>query len=478
MKKPISKKTKKLRNNKPTKNAKLKLKNSAPKLFDNIRFGLLYTLVSAIIIIVGTFLAIQYAKGNYRFTKKGFASQTGLLNANSFPTAAEVYLDGKLVSATDDTLYLEPGEYLVEIKKEGFSPWSKTLTIQKELVTQTHAQLFPVAPGLTPLTFSGVTRVSTSPDGQKVLLFTNTAQNIEKNGLYILELSGNVLSLQRNPKFITAADNSINLETAEYIWSPSSDEVMVLGTNKTIMLEAGAKVILANQENISWKQKQILSEWEEDMYRREREFLRKFPEEIVEILTTDAKNVYLSPDKKRALYTAITELTLPENIVPPLPARNTQEQARSLEIGGIYIYDREEDTNFQIGTETGDPSPVTKNLLATDAFANQIRTLEASPSTFSTLQSETSLETAQLFNAHHNGLNINTLQWFPDSKHILFAQDGQIHIMEYDGGNNTVVYSGPFVNNFVYPWPDGSRILILTSFSPDAPENVYSVDLE
>ena len=89
----------------------------------------IYTFVSAAFIIVGTAIAIQYAKGNFRVTDQGFVQGTGLLAANSFPTGAEIHIDGKLVSASDDTIYLEPGYYDVEIVKEGYTPWRKRVRI-------------------------------------------------------------------------------------------------------------------------------------------------------------------------------------------------------------------------------------------------------------------------------------------------------------------------------------------------------------
>jgi len=446
------------------------------KLFSNVNLGVIYTLVSAVIIMFGTLIAIQYAKGGFRFTQKGFSPETGLLNANSFPTGSEVYVDGELVSATDNTLYLKPGEYVIEIRKEGFSPWQKTLNIQEELVTQTNAQLFPIAPSLSPLTLTGVTTISTSPDGEKVVLYANSSRDPEKNGLYLLELSSNFIPLQRTPKQIATDIPSINLLEASYIWSPDSSELMILTKYKDILIEIDGKANLEAEQNITWKKKQILSQWESEIYQREREFLKKYPKEIIEIATTSAKNVYLSPDKKRMLYTATTEVTLPDNIIPPIPASNTQPEERSLIPGGIYVYDREEDRNFQIGVETGSPSSISKALLSTDLFETA-KSLETSPSAFTNLQATNSAETAKLFQAYHTSLPINTLQWFPDSKHILFAKDQQIHIMEYDGTNNTVVYSGPFREDFVYPWPDGSKILVLTSFSPDSPMNLYAIEL-
>ncbi len=447
------------------------------KLFNNVNLGVIYTLVSAVIILLGTTIAIQYAKGGFRFTNQGFSPETGLLNANSFPTGAEVYVDGELVTATDNTLYLKPGEYAVEIRKEGFSPWRKQLQIQEELVTQTNAQLFPVAPSFAPLTLTGVTNLTTSPDGQKVVLYTRTAQTAEKNGLYLLELTNNFIPLQKTPRQIAIDVPNIDLLSAEFIWSPDSAELMILTKQKDILIEVDTKTNLESAQDISWKKKQILSQWESEIYQREREFLKKFPPEILEIATTSAKNVYLSPDKKRMLYTATAEISLPTDIVPPVPATNTQPETRQLIPGGIYVYDREEDRNFQIGNESGTPTAVSKALLSTDLFG-EARSLETSPSAFTQLQATNSAETAKLFQAYHTSLSINTLQWFPDSKHLLFAKDQQVHIMEYDGTNNTIIYSGPFQEDFVYPWPDGSKILILTSFSPETPMNLYAVELK
>ena len=132
-----------------------------------------YTLLSIVIIALGSYLAIQYARGSWRVTNKGIVANTGLLNVNSFPTGAQVFIDDKLITATDDTIYLEPDTYQVKIIKEGYSPWYKALTVQSELVTQSNALLFPSAPSITPLTFTGIDNVNPSPDGQKVLFFTN-----------------------------------------------------------------------------------------------------------------------------------------------------------------------------------------------------------------------------------------------------------------------------------------------------------------
>ncbi|MBD3250037.1 MAG: PEGA domain-containing protein [Candidatus Pacebacteria bacterium] len=438
----------------------------------------LYSLLSLLLIAGGSYLAIQYAQGNYRLTKNGFLPQSGLLSANSFPTGAQVLINDRLITATDDTVYLEPGEYQVKIVKDGYSPWEKNLTIKEELVTQTNAQLFPVAPSIAPLTFTGAQNLLPSPDGRKIVYYTASASASAKNGLYLLELSDNLNPFQKSSKQISDDEQGLDLATADMIWSPDSTQLMILGGNKQLLIDTDQKTNLSTQPDISFKRKQLLSAWEEEMYLRERQYLAEFPQEVIQVATQSAKNVYISPDKKRLLYTATASAFLPEDLVPPIPSTSTQPEDRQLEPGKIYVYDREEDKNFEVAVVVGAESASPKQLLALDMFNQSPMTLEASPSAFNRLQATSSAQTAFKFNSYHTSLHINTLQWFADSKHLMFVKDNEIKIMEYDGANVTTLYSGPFANNFIYPWPDGSRLVILTSFSPDSPQNLYSIELK
>lgn len=440
----------------------------------------IYTFVSAAFIIVGTAIAIQYAKGNLRMTDQGFVQGTGLLAANSFPTGAEIHIDGKLVSASDDTIYLQPGFYDVSIIKEGYTPWNKRVRIEKELVTQTNAQLFPIAPSLSTLTFTGVTNLQPSPDGEKIVYYSASASGQKKNGLYVIGLtSGPNLTLSRGPRQIAEDTPNFDLENARYIWSPDSSEIMVITENRTVLLDSSRLNDLDLLADVGYKQNQILSEWEQEMYLRERQFVTEFPEEIIAIATQSAENVYISPDKRRLMYTIVEPSTLPENIVPDaLPSTNASEDVRNLEPNTIYVYDREEDRNYRIAEIASDSARAIKSLLAIDAFDTESPLLTASPSSFTQLQASTSAQTADNFNSYHSPVYANTFQWYPDSKHLLYIENSQIKIMEYDGGNQVTLYSGPFADHFAYPSPNGERLIIITSFSPDSPMNLYAVELK
>lgn len=501
-----------------------RLANLVKKIFKAIfttRLG--YSIFSLLVIVVGSIFAIRYARGSWRLTKEGMVANTGLLNVNSFPTGAQVFIDDRLVTATDDTIYIDPGEYQVKIVKEGYSIWQKKLLVQEELVTQTNANLFPTAPSLSPLTFTGISNIHPSPDGQKILFHVSQANTASSNGFYLLELTSNFLSLQSGPRQITDDIPALELDQAHIIWSPDSQEVMILVDQKfgsrEFLIPIDKKNVLAEQIDISFSRSKTLSAWEEEIYQKERLFLEKFPQEIIKVATQSAKNVYISPDKKRLLYTATADLTLAEELIPPLPATNNQTEERDLKTGNIYVYDREEDKNFlvlneevrpnfplqnlgtenenliseentqnlnQISNEENNDEQIelnflNKTLLSDDLFDNEPRQLEASPEAFLRLQADLTNDketTAINFNNYYSGVSLNSLQWFPDSKHLLYVADGKVQIMEYDGHNNTVIYSGPFIDEFVYPWPDGSQIIIYTSFSPDSPFNLYAINLK
>ncbi len=436
-----------------------------------------YTFCSAGIIILGSFIAIRFAEG-YRISRKGTFQGTGLLNANSFPSGAEVYINGKLVSATDQTISLEPAEYQVEIRKEGYTPWQKKLRVENSLVTQTNAQLYRRAPGLTPLTFTDVHNLSPAPDGQKLLFYTASASAKPRNGLYVLELSNSLLTAPKEARQVAEETNGFDLGTASLTWSPDNTQVLLSSNGHDVLLDINRMNSLALLPDVGLQKNKILSDWEYQLYVREKQFLQKFPEEFIAIATQSAKNMYLSPDKKKLLYTATAPAKIPENLAPPLPASDTQPESRTLTPGFTYIYDREEDRNFLLSSISQVATTESKKLLANDLSSLEIKSFDSSPSAFRTMQATNSAIVAKNFANFYSSVFTSGIQWFPDSKHVLFADKDRIYLLEYDNTNKTAIYSGPFSNNFIYPWPDGSKILILTSFSSTTPQNLYAIELK
>lgn len=410
------------------------------------------------------FLVIRLAQG-YRpdFTTLTLRP-SGLLVATSNPNGAQLFIDGKLITATNTTLNLPPGEYEVEIRKDGFSSWKKTLPVKKELVATTQAHLFPTFPNLRPLTFTGATSPVISPDGQKVV-FAVSGFSDAKNGLWVLDLADRPLGFNREPRQI--AQTRIlekDFTEAVYAWSPDSKQILATFTttlnpetkNPTVseenfLLESGELNPLIRFVDVTADLEEILAAWEEEKTLRRQAQVSKLPKELLKVMNHSVGDFLFSPDESKLLYVATGSATIPEEITPPLPATNPTPETRQIEPDKIYVYDLEEDKNFFItnasellkpSTEAGDPELGTQN---------------SEPRTQS--------------------WPYRALSWFPTSRHLFYVRKDKITILEYDATNWVDIYSGPFVNSFAFPFPDDGKVLLLTSLGSDTPANLYALSL-
>ncbi|EKD79980.1 MAG: hypothetical protein ACD_40C00230G0001, partial [uncultured bacterium] len=247
---------------------------------------LLIFLMTLAFVLGGTILMIRYAQG-YRPTTTGTIKGTGLLSANSFPTAGEVYINDKLTTATDNTLNLDPGKYQITIKKDGYHSWSKLLTITAELVTATNAQLFPATPALEPLTYTGSLNTIPSPDGTKLAFTVASSSAATKNGLYIQDLNSSPISLNKTARQIARSDTSFDYTTSHYTWSPNGSELLVAFKNGAhILLDTARFNDLPVLKDVTVRLPQILSEWELELAREERVQLLKLPDFMAGVATT------------------------------------------------------------------------------------------------------------------------------------------------------------------------------------------------
>jgi len=121
-------------------------------------------------------LVILHAQG-YRFdfeTKR--IVQTGAFYFKVSPAGAEIYINNEFKKKTSfffDSALIEsllPKKYKIEIKKDEYSTWTKTLEIkEKEVVTAKNIILFPENPDFIILS-EGVEKFWFSPDQRKIIL--------------------------------------------------------------------------------------------------------------------------------------------------------------------------------------------------------------------------------------------------------------------------------------------------------------------
>jgi len=382
-----------------------------------------------LMVLVGAYFVIRLAQGYRPDISTKSLRPSGILVATSIPDGAQLYIDNRLKSATNTTINLTPDEYEVEIKKDGYTSWKKTLTIKKELVVKTDAYLFPTFPNLQSLTFTGAQKPLLSPDGQKVV-FAVSESSIDKNGLWVLDLGDRPFGLPRDPrKIIASAPGERDFALAELEWSPDSKQILAtltIGTRQENFLLETNQLNLANRLiDVTDQLTAIRADWEEEEQLRFKAQSAKLPPELLEILTSSVADIKFSLNETKILYTATASAQIPEELLPPFPSTSTQPENRSLEPGKIYIYDLKEDKNFY--------------LMEKD-------------------------ETKKL-------------AWFPTSKHIFLVQEGKITIAEYDNTNWVDVYTGPFEDLYAYPFPAANRFLVLTALGEDTPPNLYAISL-
>lgn len=386
-------------------------------------------------LVIATAAIVLYGKGYRLWFDQGKPdlSGTGLLVATSNPDGAQVFINDHLTTATDSTINLAPGEYTVKIYKEGYFPWQKNITIQNEVVAKADALLFATAPKLESLTTIGVENPKMSPSMTNIA-YTVASQSAKKNGIYVLDLTTHPLLTLQSASNQIIDDTYDTFSNSSFAWSPDGSSLIATvsaSPNYQPSYLLSTTSFNDSPKDITTTLDSTLLTWEKDKEEKEKSQLGTLNAKLQDIVLQNFLIIAWSPDETKILYTASSSATIPAIINPPLIGADQKAEQRKLEIGSTYVYDIKEDKNYKI--------------------------LDASSQTKAALM----------------------LQWYPDSKHLVYTHEKKIDIMEYDGGNKTTVYAGPFVDGFVFPYPNDSKIVILTNLdNPFITPNLYTVGLK
>lgn len=430
-------------------------------------------------LIIGTLIAVQFAKG-YRPSLENKALQgTGLLNLTSYPKSARVIINDKLTTVTDDKLYLTPGKYTINIEKDGFHTWTKELDIKKELVTNTDARLLPLIPATSPLTFYQVKNASINPDGTKIAYTLNNAPQAISNGLYIHSLTNNLLGSST----LQIAENQNGRDYSEslIIWSPDSSQILVVFTEKSVTTpktknqspttieKISSAFLLSTKEkntgilsDVTIKLPQIISEWENQIIQINNSNLSLLPDYMRNIATTQATNVFFSPDKEKIVYSPTENLKLPDNTIGSLlPNINSTPETRDLQKNMVYVFDTKEGTNYQI-TTASKSADIQKVIL-----------------TESTSTPSATLTTLKQIKAQTESNYVGSLTWYSNSRQLILTDQNGINLIDYDNLNLVNINPVAPKLNFAIPSFDGTKLVALTNLNqkPDI-FNLISFDLK
>jgi hypothetical protein len=398
---------------------------------------LLIPALIVLFLIIGTVIAVMLGRG-YSLNWNGngsILSGTGLLVATSSPDGAQVIINGHLTTATDNTINLAPGEYDVKIFKEGYSSWEKKITVKKEVVSKADALLFPTAPQLTSITNVGVLNPVIDPSFTKIA-YAVASQSAVKNGVYVLDMSVRpILTLQNASSQITQdLVNAFSLST--FRWSPDSTQILATITKQdastTYLLQTNG--LNQSPQDVTETIVPVNNSWQNIKTDKDTAQLNSLAKNLRTVVANDFNILQWSADETKILYQASESATIPLIIEPALIGTNSTPQIREIKKGEVYVYDTKEDRNYLILS---------------------------------------SLPTSQFDNGEL------PIMWYPDSKHLVYVHDGRIDMMEYDAQNQTTVYAGPFVDDYVFPWPDATKLVILTNLgNPNIAPNLYTIGLK
>lgn len=399
-------------------------------------------LILTISFLVTFSLIIAYARGYRIDIKQQKVTPTGILAISAIPKASSVYINGQLKGATDLNLNLPPGRFQVEVKKEGYTSWQKTVQIKPELVISLEATLFPKNPSLSSLTNIGVVKAIPLDQTDKVIIFSQQ-NNPEQDGIYLFEAGKKPLSLTRPLKTLLL-EKALPLENPDF----TQANIFFSPDYKQAILELDDRSFLISTEeeeqvpfDVSQSKDTLLNAWEEENGKQVTKILDGFPKEITKIATDSFRIIHFSSDETKILYQAKKEINIPLVKKPPLIGANQTKEERVLNKNQLYLYDKTEDKNFNLS-----------NLLSLiDSTRGKKPIAEE---------------------------KINqSIQWYHDSKHLVIKGKNKISIVDYDGTNIKTIYSGPFDPSFFSITSDG-RILILANLNPETNQfpDLYSVN--
>ncbi|EKE14155.1 MAG: hypothetical protein ACD_12C00654G0002 [uncultured bacterium] len=368
------------------------------KIFFRILFFLFFVIVLASV--------IAYARG-YRFdVEKRLVRSTGIIAATSNPKAAKIYVNGELKGVTDTNLTLPPENYLVEIKKEGYTSWSKKINLKGELVINVDPVLFPVNPSLSPLTNLGIIRAFPTEDGDKIVIFASGSAYLfdaDKKTLPFFPPLNKIVDLSLLP----IIDDFKNIQV---IFSPDQKQAIFEFEDNSYLLSLEEDN--PNPLEVTLSKEALIQAWQTEKNKNITKILETFPKDFDKIASASFEIISFSPNEAKVLYKVKESVELPLMINPPLISTNQTPEVRSLVKDKIYVYDRKEDKNFPL--------------------------LVPSPQSL-----------------------IPSIKWYFDSRHFVVEEEKKISIVDYDNTNKQTIYSGPFESSFFNTTNDGKIVVLI-----------------
>jgi len=341
--------------------------------------------------------------------------QTGMISAKSDPQGANVYLDGKLLTATNNTLSgIEPGKHLLRIVKNGYTEWEKEIEVFPMLVTDITAVLISQTPRIEPLTNTGARTPTLSYSLEKIAFFS---KDTEAPGVWVQDLNGSTLNIFRNSaKNILKDNNFVNYSSGKSLtWSPEEDQLLIeLENAKYYLLD-----INSNNVTPVSKPNELKENWNTKISKKRLDFIAQLnlPTEVIKIASEE--DTLWSPDNKKFLY----KVKEGDNLVYKI-----YNMEKPLPIG-----EKIETTVFQYPANAEQP----KISWYSDSF------------------------------------HLILTEFYSEAD-----KKGKISIIRIDGTNKIEIYNNTLYSDLVYSTPLGDKLIILTSYKSSGQTDLYTLGIK
>lgn len=383
----------------------------------NIKKNWFQTLTTLFILLGITTLIFLYTSG-YRLQRDEEQvvdlTKTGMISAKSIPEGASVYLNDKLITATDDTIPgIEPGMHDLKIVKKGYEEWTKEIEVFEELVTDITAVLVSQSPQFEPLTNSGARNPSVSPSLKNLAYFSKDEAS---PGVWVIPIDQGGLNLFRATPSVVLEDTRVNKysDGLSIEWGPDEKQLLVQTQEDVyylVDLETNTAITVQDADLIR-------TEWDETLEKKRAAFVAELeiPQEIKDLALS--QDVLWSPDEKKFLYKVQDGDTL-----------------------YYKVYNMEK------------PLPVGEKV-ETTVFTTNVNELQPQITWYA--------------DSFHLVLTEGDIE---------NEQQGTISLIRIDGTNKVEIYGRDLYSPYVYSAPSGDKIIILTSFKSDGKTDLYTIGI-
>lgn len=419
-----------------------------PKALRVILMVFFWIAVIAAFMLVAIILVFMAAGYRYN-TKSGEVQRTGMIYLKSDPRTAQVYLNDELKSVKTPTrlLYLIPQNYQVKLTKTGYLDWEKNIIVKSEEVSsfdriilflkdrerkllQKDVSSYLLAPNKRYLTWIDKSKkkiyfLDIKTNHQRPLYSSSNTLKLSawsNNSLKILikdHGKGDVVLDTRNPSATNFVTKNTMMNFSQLTWNPANNNYLFGFSKNTIyqidLLKNTSKAIRSNVALFTCSNYEIFYLYTKKDIERfvKSDFQGKNPQFLTPPLTFSIKNIFVSKNGRIAVIDQENNLYLKNN------SENSLLKIKDIVLSASW------------GRGTG----IIENLFGEEKLVyfglNEIGGYfqKRDPR----FQDETNNFITRL------SKQIQKVLWYDDFEHIAYLAGNSVHIVELDGGNDTVL---------------------------------------